>query len=157
MVFNNETQLKNYILSHSKNAVEEAQQKIYDVIDKFLQRYYDEYSPTLYVRTGQLLRSLVKSEIKPIKDGWEAEVYFDLDSLDYSFKSLQGVGGWNNTYHRNNWTHENDIAIFEMSAHGSHGGFIGGTAVWDEPLEILKNETYKYLKQALINNKIPVK
>lgn len=157
MTFKTVKELENHILSCMKPAIEKAQAQIYQVIDRFIKEYYAEFSPELYDRTYQLYRSLVKSEIIFTGKGYKAHVYFDLDALDYSIKTLKKIGTWENTYHRNNWTHENDKAVFELVAHGSHGGYKNGTAIWDEAIAVLNKEAYEILKRMLIESGIPVK
>ena len=82
MVFKNEKQLKDFLLKKSKAALIKSQEQVYQIIDRFVKEFYADYSPELYERTYQLYRSLVKSEIVPTGSGYEAHVYFDLDSLD---------------------------------------------------------------------------
>lgn len=150
-------QLEQMLMAKYTAAIANARDEIYDIIDEFLARYYVEFDPVLYQRTGQLLKSLVKTEVKTIGNRVEASVYFDLDSLDYSIKTLKGIGTWGNTYHREGWTHKNDIAVFEMAASGSHGGWKSGTAIWDEPLALINNEWRNILKKMLLEQGIPIK
>ena len=44
-----------------------------------------------------------------------------------------------------------------MAAHGSHGGYTSGTAVWDDPIKVLKKEGINILKQSLIAAGVPVR
>ena len=157
MTFDSIEDIKKYILSKSGIAIQKGQEQVYSVISDFLFEYYNEFDPDVYVRTYQLLCSFVKGDVVQTANGWEAYVYFDLDSLDYSIKTLRGVGTWENTFHRDGWTHENDIEVFKMAAHGSHGGWENGTAVWDEPIAFLKTKAYDILKKALIDSGVPIK
>lgn len=160
MTFDSLDALKNYILSRSQVAIKMAQERIFKIIEDFLLQYYMEFEPEVYVRTYQLLCSLVKTEVKQTANGWVAEIYYDLNSLDYSTRIVPSQFSWaspHNTYHRQDWTHENDIAVFEMAAHGSHGGYVSGTAVWDDPMRIIKQEGFNILKQSLIDAGIPVR
>ena len=63
MVIKNETQLKNVILGDCRRALAKAQERVYKIIDLYLQRFYADYDPVWYERTGRLLHSLVKSDI----------------------------------------------------------------------------------------------
>lgn len=161
MTFNSMKELENYILSHSKVAIEAAQRRVFDVIDRFLKQFYSEYSPVLYHRTEQLMKSLVKSDIKSTGNGWIAEVYFDLSKLDYSVKTLEGIGTWGNTYKRNDWTKANDAWVLETAMIGSapHGGYVPaeGKPIWTESLKVLNQEAINILKQELIEAGIPIK
>ena len=150
MTFTSVEALKSYILSCCAEAIEAAQQEVYLLIDRFLMQYYAEFDPVLYQRTYQLLHSLVKSSVKSTGNGYEAEVYFDVSMLDYSVKTLKGVGTWANK----NWSEHETLSA---AAHGSHGGYIGGTAIWDEPLQILDAKASEMLKRHLIAAGIPLK
>ena len=165
MVFNSLDELKNYILTQSQVAIEKAQEKVAIIIKHFLDEYYKEFSPEVYIRTNQLLNSLVKSDIKNVGDGWVAEVYFDISKLDYSKREVPKGQPWsdyaseNNTYRRNNWTKENDEWVLETAMIGSkpHGGYAGGTAIWTESMEVLDKQAIKILKEELIKAGIPVR
>ena len=149
MVFKNTEDLKNYILMRSQGAIVKAQEQIYAIINRFLKEYYAEFSPSLYERTYQLFQSLVKTDIVSTGNGWIAEVYFDLDALDYSIKRLHGVNVPNK-----GWSEEKTLGA---AMHGSHGGYTSGTAVWDESLNVLNAEAINILKRMLISEGIPIK
>lgn len=162
MTFNSIDELKNYILSQSGVAIKEAQEKIANIINHFLTEYYREFEPEVYVRTYQLLCSLIKSDVKSTPNGWYAEVYFDLDALDYATRVVPSQFAWassDNTYHRNDWTKENDEWVLETAMTGSrpHGGYASGTAVWKESMNVLSKEGIAILKEKLIQAGVPVK
>lgn len=167
MTFDSIEALKSYILSKSQVAIQKAQEQIYQVIDRFVKEYYAEYSPIVYERTYQLYRSLVKSEIIYTGNGWEAQVYFDISMLDYQIKQLHGNpvdGGYMNPYNgaiSPDGTFSNPKGsaelVMESAAHGSHGGWAGGTAIWDDPIAILNVEAYNILKRMLISEGIPIR
>ena len=81
--FNTSKALKDEILKRSKPAVASAKQRAYEKIDEFLHNYYSDYTPKEYIRTQQLLHSLVQTGVKSNGNGWEAEVYFDASKLNY--------------------------------------------------------------------------
>lgn len=149
MVFNSMEALKNHILSCSKVAVEKAQEQVYQIINNFLKQYYSEFDPSVYERTEQLLHSLVKADIQPSGNGWTASVYFDITTLNYSMKTINGIQVPNK-----GWSEEKTLTA---AAHGSHGGYIEGIAVFDDPLEVLNTEAYNILKNMLIESGVPVK
>lgn len=168
MTFNSLDALKNYILSRSGVAIKIAQEKVFSLIEDFLLKYYSEFSPEVYERTYQLLCSLVKTEVVSTGNGWVAEVYFDVGSLNYQTKGLHGHpvdGGFEHPYVRGVVTSDGIFQnskgdaekTFAAAAHGSHGGYISGTAIWDDPMKILNREAYHMLKQALIDAGIPVR
>lgn len=149
MTFDSVDALKSYILSRLQPAVQKAQEQVYQVIDRFVKEYYAEFSPEVYERTYQLYRSLVKSDIKSTGNGYEAYVYFDIDALDYAMKTIGGT-----TVPNKGWSEEKTLTA--AAAHGSHGGYIGGTAIWDEPIGVLSTEAYNILKRMLIESGIPL-
>ena len=167
MTFDSIDALKSYILSRSKVAIQKAQEQVYQVIDRFVKEYYAEYSPEVYESTYQLYRSLVKSEIVQSGNGWVANVYFDLDSLDYQIKHFTRYpvsGGYMNPFNLDispDGTFPNPDGsaekVMESAAHGRHGGKAHGTAIWDEPIALLNTEAYNILKRMLIDSGIPVK
>lgn len=154
MVFKSAKELENYILSHSKAAIEQAREKVYDVIAGFLFKYYDEFEPKVYERTLQLLSSLVKENVVPTKNGWKTEVYFDIKALDYSTKLRNGIKVPNK-----GWSEE--ATLHEAMVGHSHGGYVNpygeNTAIWTSSMEVLDKDAIETLKQELINAGIPIK
>lgn len=161
MVFDSIEALKNHILSCSKVAVEIARDKVYSVISECLEQFYSEFKPDVYVRTEQLLRSLVKDRVVSTGNGWEAEVYFDIELLDYSTRIVPDGKSWspNNTYHRDAWTKENDKWVLETAMQGGkpHGGYAEGTQIWTESMNWLTKEKLEIFRQALTAAGIPIK
>ena len=151
MVFKTTDELKNYILSRSELAVQETKEKVFKIIFNVVAQYYNEFQPEYYQRTLQLLFSLVDTDARKQGNGFVAEVYFDIGSIDYQEPKK----------HRKNpddWSDEE--IINEIMTGGSHGGYIapnGNTKVWTESMEILNAELIQILKQELIKNGIPVK
>jgi hypothetical protein len=165
MTFKTSAELKSYILNHSKDAIRMAQEKVYKVINDFLEQYYREFEPEVYVRTYQLLHSLVKTDIKQTHNGWYAEVYFDVNALNYSTRIVPQNRDWssyaspNNTYQKQSWTKKNDEWVLKtaLTSSNSHGGYASGTPVWNESMNILNREAFNMLKTALIDAGIPVR
>lgn len=121
MVFKNEAQLKSFLMAKCKDAIISAEEKVHRIIDSCLQQFYDEWKPDQYKRTSQLLHSLVKSGVKPTANGYEAEVYFDADLLNYTTGS---------------WDGETVLSV-AMESSVPHGGYMSGTAIWSESQAIL--------------------
>ena len=140
MTFTDIKSLERYILKCNESAILVAQEKVYRVIKKFLDQYYAEYFPHEYIRTEQLLRSLVKSEVIKTPTGYIAQIYFDASSMEYK--------GWSG-----------ERVLHEAMVGGTHGGYVApkNTKIWEESLSVLKTETYPMLKKALIDAGIPIK
>ena len=162
MVFKNEKELERFILKKCHSALAKTQEKVYRLLDKFLNDFYKDYTPGTYIdwdgkekyyrgydRTYQLLHSLVKTEVIPTRNGYEAQVYFDYDSLKY--------------YDGNR---PSGLQVMEAAAQGLHGAigddfwyFDGktGISVWNDPVKILDKKAIEMLKNMLIAEGIPIK
>lgn len=148
--FKNEKELEAFLKKKCQSALLKAQDEVYVIIRKFLDKFYDEYDPHKggkygYDRTYQFLNSLVKSRIIPDGKGYKAEVYFD---LDYIYKSGSNPSG------------EQVMQAAEWGRHGAMGLAVAdfkGTSVWHEPLEILDAQAINILKTMLISEGIPIK
>ena len=155
MVFKNEKQLKEFLMAKCKNAVIQAENKVYAIIKRFLVEFYQDYDPSVYERTNQLLHSLVKSGIRQTRNGYEAEVYFDLGGLSYAGGNPSGE------------------QVMEAASQGYHGA-IGdmpykpekqflymhgrtGVSVWNDPIKELDAEAIEILADMLKAEGIPVK
>lgn len=146
MVFKNEKQLKEFLLKKCKNALIKSQEQVYQIIDRFIKEFYAEFSPEMYERTYQLFQSLVKSDIIKTGNGYEAKVYFDLSSIDYTTGSRPSG--------------EQVMQAAEWGRHGAMGLAVAdfkGTSIWHEPLEILNAEAINILKKMLIAEGIPIR
>ena len=146
MVFKSESELRNFLLSKCQNALIKTQEQIYQIINRFVKEFYAEFSPEMYERTYQLYCSLVKSNIISTGNGYEAEVYFDLSSLDY-VTGARPSG-------------EQVMQAAEYGRHGAMGLAVAdfkGTSIWHEPLEILNAEAINILKKMLISEGVPIK
>ena len=64
---------------------------------------------------------------------------------------MKTIGGV--TVPNKGWSEEKTLTA---AAHGSHGGYASGTAIWDEPIGILSSEAYNILKRMLIDAGIPL-
>lgn len=124
------SQIKKDIEAKAKVAVFNTREKIYSVIEKNLRVYYGEFSPEEYIRTQQLLNSLVRQS-----GGLHAEVYFDAGALNYENGVMElqhtletGIYGWAT------W---GAAEVLDTSMHGSHGGYVNGTAIWDNSMSEL--------------------
>lgn len=125
--------IKRDIELRTKVGVFNTREKIYSVIQKNLQVYYGEYNPSSYIRTYQLLKSLVRNG-----SGNHAEVYFDASALSYENGVMElkhtpetGIYGWAT------WGADK---VLGTAMHGSHGGYINGqVAIWDTSMSELRN------------------
>ena len=153
MVFKNKNDLLYFLYDKAYDALKNAQTVVYDIIQDYLQQFYDDYDPVLYERTEQLLRSLVKSDIRPSAKGYVAEVYFDLSSLNY-------ITG-------NQPTGEQVMKAAAQGLHGAIGSDLlyvdprtkggSGVGIWNDPLQVLDAEAIRILRDRLVEQGIPIK
>lgn len=150
MVFKNEKQLETFLMKKCQSALLKAQERVYEIIKRFLDQFYDEYDPHKggkfgYDRTYQFLNSLVKSRIVPDGKGYKAEVYFD---LNYIYDTGANPSG------------EQVMQAAEWGRHGAMGLNVAdfkGTSVWHESLAILNTEAINILVDMLRAEGIPIK
>lgn len=138
MAFATVEALKSEILRRCEVAVTLAREEVFKLLEDYLTQHYAEFTPKEYDRTLQLLCSCVKDEVVSTGNGFTARVYFDASKLNY----LTG-----------SWSGED---VLSSAAHGSHGGYVHGTAIYDQPIEILNRSHMTMLKHCLIEAGIPV-
>lgn len=155
MVFKNKTQLENYLLIKCRSAVIGVERQVYDAIDRCLKQFYAQFTPEEYIRTEQLLHSLVKTDVKKVGNSYVAEVYFDESSLNYVTGYVQTQSG------RTGYAAWDTETILDVTMTGSysglpHGGYASGTPIWTKSMAML-GDIYKLLKQELITLGVPIK
>jgi hypothetical protein len=157
MVFKNSVELERFMLDKCKKAVANLENKIYAIIKSTLAQFYQEFTPEAYIRTNQLLHSLVKSEVKKVGNGYEAEVYFDASLLDYEhgWMDVKGDGSW---YGYSNWDTDTILDVVMTGSYSGlpHGGWVEGTAIWTVSRERLGN-IFAKLEYELRLQGIPIK
>lgn len=154
MVFKNEKQLKDFLMAKCQSAIIQAEEKIHRTIDDCLKQFYSEFTPDEYIRTSQLLHSLVRSGVKTTSNGFEAEVYFDVGKLNYQTGVIWTQHGTGYA----TWDAETVLRVAMTGDYGGlpHGGYEGGTAIWTESLRRLGN-IWSLLEQELKAQGIPIK
>lgn len=119
-------------------------------IDKYLQKYYNEYNPSLgksfrshfYHRTYQLKNCCKIGKIHIDNSGVNIKVFLDIDSLHYNSK---GAIAYKTIYAANAGLHGgyniNDMQRGQISwskINNKHGKRFGsGTQIWEEPMQEL--------------------
>lgn len=157
MVFKNEVQLKKFLLSKCKAAVAGTEQKVHDIIDKCLKQFYAQFDPDEYIRTEQLLHSLVKGNVKKVRNGYEAEVYFDTDGLYYQTGVVPTQHGTGYAV----WDKDTILDVAMTGSYGGlpHGGYAKGTAIWTKSQATIATlgGVYEMLERELHAIGVPVK
>ena len=145
MVFKNQKELERFIMRQSRQALMKAQDKVYEIIKKFLYQFYTEYDPEVYDRTYQFLKSLVQSKIVSDGKGYKAEVYFDLNYI-------YDTGA--------NPTGEQVMQAADYGRHGAMGLAVAdfkGESVWYGSLAELDAKAINILVDMLKAEGIPIK
>lgn len=138
-------QIQRDIKTKTKAGVSNTKNKIYNVIDKHLRAYYNEYYSKEYIRTYQLLHSLVKEG-----SGTHASVYFDAGALSYQTGLVMTKSGdyWNATWGADE--------VFDTAlTKGTHGGYISGSPIWEDSKTEL-GDVYELIVNELKKAGLPV-
>ena len=149
MVFKNKNDLLSFLYDKTYTALRNAQSTVYEIIHDFVVQFYEDYDPVLYERTEQLLCSLVRGDIRPSANGWVADIYFDLSSLNY-------ITG-------NQPTGEQVMKAAAQGLHGAIGSDLlyvhgnSGVGVWNDALQVLDAEAIRILRDRLREQGIPIK
>lgn len=126
MAFSNEAALKAALVAACTNAVAQVEKKVHAELAGNLNQYYTEFTPAEYIRTGALMGSLEETGVMPTGNGASAEVYFSTPSYQTGIVPLQsGRFGYAT------WSGEQ---VLDTAMHGSHGGYTGGTPIWDDAM-----------------------
>lgn len=155
--FKTTSEMENYIKSKMQVALVKTQDKIHEVIEKYIAQFYGEWSPEYYERTYQLFNSLVRTECVSTGNGYTISVYLDADRMNHSKKFINMEGrifsganqGWD----------EKTILSTAATGAKSHGGWVSGTKIWTDPMknELSKKQMIATLKKMLIEAGLPVK
>lgn len=152
--------MEDYIKRGLRKTVEDGRNKAYDVIHASLLEFYGEYEPRFFKRTEQVLNSLVKGDVVPTDNGYEARVYFDIGLLDhpeyFEFDRYSKKKGQVKHYKiERKWSEEQILNSVMLKGHHVDGA--KSTAVWVESMRILNADFMAFLKKELISNGIPVR
>lgn len=146
MVFKNQKELERFLLRKSRLALIKAQDKVYEIVKKWIGRYYKDYTPEFYNRTAKLFGSLMQSRIVQDGKGYSVEVYFDLSGIYIDNGSEP--------------TLEQVFKAAEMGMHGADGMRMEqgdtGISIWNNPLQELDVRAYDILADMLRAEGIPV-
>lgn len=132
MTFKNEAQLKRFLSDKCAVAVDNTKEKVRQRFADNLNRFYAEFNPEEYIRTGSLFNSLKTTGVKRTGNqhmsSATAEIYFDVPHYKHGWVPLQS-GNWGYSY----WT---DDYILDVVMRGRlpHGGYESGTAIWDSTI-----------------------
>lgn len=129
MSFRNIDSLKAALVQAAIEAVAKVEIEVYEEFAGNLNQYYGEFMPAEYIRTGALYGSLDRTGVRSSGSGASAEVFFDTPSYQNGLVPLQS-----GDYGYATWSGEK---VLDTAMHGSHGGYVGGTAIWDDSMSSL--------------------
>lgn len=148
--FNSVAELESYVIQRMQPAVRAVQEKVHQIIQKYLEQFYGEYQPSVAVRTWQVFNSLVKTAVVRSGKGWEGEVYFDLGALNHPPSYI----GQDGRTVKKGWSEAEILASVMTGA--THGGATGGVPVWTTAMGEINPQWVSWFKQELIAAGIPV-
>ncbi len=95
---NNMNELQKALIPAMTELVDVMAERVYRTLNYFLDEYYTGWTPDSYRRTFSFLRSAVKVDAKPYRNGVRASVYIDYNSMD-DYVNATGfqVAEWANT------------------------------------------------------------
>ena len=135
-------QLQKALMPTMANMTGVLAERVYEILNYFLQEYYNSYSPVYYRRQYDFLRSAIKVEPKVKGNKVIASVYIDTDHLDNYYDATgEEVASWANQ--------------------GLHGGTVEGNNtphVWDDTVKntVGNGELLKLAVDYLRSKGIPV-
>lgn len=149
MTLKNENELRTFLLQKCKDAIMQTQNKIYSIIKKALVEFYGDYDPILYERTYQLLHSLVKSEIRQVRNGYRADVYFDIGNIGYMTGNMPS-----------------GYQVMKAAEYGMHGAvgrdlqYVAGNSgvdIWNSPMQKIDAQAIDMIVRELKAQGVPVR
>lgn len=157
MEFTSKQQLELYLKQQMRSAMIKAEEEVYQVIRRFVKEFYAEFTPKMYVRTYMFYKSLTKTEVKNTGNGYEFEVYFDVDKVDYYMRTIIFRDENGNATQKKSVINKGNTTskIFKRNIQGYHGE-VKGTASYEEAIKILKTKMIPLLKQRMKESGIPV-
>lgn len=152
MEITSQLQLKLALEERISKSMKDLENHIYETVDKFLQEFYGEFTPVMYVRTKQFLHSLVATDIVYTGKGFEFKVYIDYSKVNYRQKKVRV----NNIVYTMENKGLSDEEIMNRNLQGYHGR-VKGTSICEKALRELIPNIVSRLKSYMKANGIPVK
>ena len=100
---NNMNDLQKALMPIMTKMVDVMAERVYQTLNYFLDEYYKGWTPESYRRSFDFLRSAVKADAKPYRNGVCASVYIDYDAMD-------------------DYVNSTGFQVAEWANHGLHGG-----------------------------------
>jgi hypothetical protein len=108
--FDSVKNLQSYIEKQTELFLVKAGERVRDIIKDYIQeRFYNQYSPSEYIRTYQLLNSVTCTDVVKVGNTYQLEVYLNTEGVNY-----------NSWFEGHRESIEPEI-IFEAASEGWHG------------------------------------
>lgn len=117
--------VKKDIINKSKKAVVNADKYFNKKMQEGINNYYAEYSPKMYIRTGELRNSLVDDGVSSTGSGWKTGAKFDSDKMHYETHRVAVQRGGIDSYRGGpyiNMKYADASKTLESAMEGYHGG-----------------------------------
>ena len=102
------------------------------LIQDYMQEYfYGKYTPNVYERTYQMLRSITRTHAKTVGNTTTIEIYLDESAANYKYPDTG--------------------KIFELSADGFHGTYQSDYDYWEMAMDEIKATYKNYLRKHGLN------
>lgn len=151
--FSSSGALEGYIKGKAARALQETKIHVIDQSNATMDRFYNEYEPSEYMRTGWL-RGSMNSDSVPDVAGLSFEITFEPDRMHHYRPTAMGKSG---AIHSVDW---DEGEILENSFMGSapHGGWppAGGAPIWPE-IERRVSDVPSVMRDALMAQGLPIK
>lgn len=127
----NMSQLENEIKTRCQKAIQMTRDEIYEVIDKWIDEFYADYSPKQYIRTNRFANSLIKLDVSMSGTSIDTEVKIDEGYLNTIYNTGKNPTG---------------MQVAEAANSGLHGAVSpyhyvkGNVSFWDNALDELGGE-----------------
>lgn len=152
MEITSQLQLKLALEERISKSMKDLEGYIYKSVKEFLDKFYGEFSPVMYIRTEQFLHSLIATDIVYTGKGFEFMVYIDYSKVNYRIKRVR-VNGVIYTMENKGLS---DEEIMNRNLQGYHGR-VKGTSICEKALCKLIPNIVSKLKSYMRANGIPVK
>ena len=142
-VFKSIIDVNNYIENACEQAIKAVAERMTEELKSYIQEdFYNQYSPRFYRRSYQLLKSPKYNMLDPKS----AEIFIDIDSIDYLIGSNE----------RYNYDEADIVKLASLGYHGIIDIFRPGM-FWEDFIEWCNKNVPYLMKQELKKQGIPVK
>lgn len=136
-----------------RTAVKEVKEEVLVIIKKSMDEFYAGHYPHEYIRTMQLINTIVDNGIKVRNIGAGFEIYFDSGAMDHASKVRGKSGRW----HKAEWSESKilEVTFEDPLPHGHYAEADSNVPIWDMLMYDLKDIDI-IIYAALIEAGVPV-